>query len=827
MALVADGAMRTLPIGARVLVCAVIAAAAAVILASLWITIPDPLLFAGMLTLSSLTAVLKVRLPLPGQASTMSVSYAVDFASLLFLGTSQTLLISAVSAWSQCTFRISAPNPPHRTLFSMGTLVLTAWAAGTVFTALGGHPGELHSWVDIAPVAAAATTYFLVNTGLVAAAIALSSGSSIVKIWNANFLWSAPGYFVGGAVAAGVILLLQSSSEWWTVIVIVPLYLTYRTYTVYLGRIRDEQQHVKQMADLHLATLEALAIAIDAKDQTHHSHTRRVQLYASALAREAGMSDHDIQGVRTAALLHDIGKLAIPEHILSKPGSLTPEELHKVRSHPKIGADIISAVPFPYPVAPLIQCHHERWDGKGYPNGLKGEQIPLGARVLTVVDYFDSVMADRPYHKAVPFESAVALITLEAGKALDPTLVGAFVKLLPQLQPEAARLAAIEPSAAAAVTAPAEAPRENVLGDIALAHREIYALYEISQAMSKSLGVADAMALIADKLTSLVPFSCTALFLHDEATDTLRCRFATGINGEVIQQIAVRSGEGVIGTAARERRSVVNGRPADDLSAAGLTLLSTELQSALVTPLLSGDGIIGAIAVYHVDPEFYTEDHRRLLDRVSEQAAATVRNAMLFEQTQRQSRTDALTGLPNVRALHEHVARELARAERLKAEVALLLIDVDHFKEINDTHGHHVGDRALCEIARALSGAIRPYDACARYAGDEFVILLSSCGFSEAEQKRIELQRIVEGLMFEARPGRRVPLAISVGAAVYSTDGQTYETLLASADSRMYQDKARRRRRGFTVPLPRPSVPAAAAAALSDKELHRAAVGVL
>ena len=820
--------MRTLPVGARVLVCAVISAAAIVILAALPIRLPDPLLFAGMLTLSCLTAVLKVSLPLPGHGSTMSISYAVDFASLLFLGTPQTLLISAVSAYSQCTFRIREPNPPHRTLFSMGTLVLTVWASGTVFTTLGGRPGELTAWTDGAAVAAAATTYFLVNTGLVASVIALSSGASVGRIWTENFLWSAPGYFVGAAVSGGVILLMQVSSEWWTLVAIVPLYLTYRTYTVYLGRIRAEQMHVKQMADLHLATLEALAIAIDAKDQSHHSHTRRVQLYASTLARAAGMSDHDIQGVRTAALLHDIGKLAIPEHILSKPGSLTPEELHKVRSHPKIGADIIRAVPFPYPVAPLIHSHHERWDGKGYPDGLKGEQIPLGARVLTVVDYFDSVMADRPYHKAVPFESAVGLIRLEAGKALDPTLVAKFVELLPELQPEAARLAAIAPSAALVTAVAAEAPRENVLGDIALAHKEIYALYEISQAMGTSLGVADAMALIADKLANLVPFSCAALFLYDDGADTLQCRFATGINGEMIQQISVRNGEGITGWVARNRRSLINAQPTLDLESAGLTLLSTELQSALVTPLLSGDKIIGTLAVYHVDAGFYTDDHCRLLERVSEQAAATVKNSMLFEQSQRQSRTDALTGLPNVRALTEHVAKELARAERLKSEVALLLIDVDHFKEINDTHGHHVGDRALCEIAKALSGAIRPYDSCARYAGDEFVVLLSSCGFVEAEQKRLELQRIVQGLEFEARPGRRVPLAISVGAAVYSTDGQSYETLLAAADSRMYQDKSRRRRRGFTAQAaPRPVATAVPSSQLSDKEIHRAAVGVL
>ena len=177
------------------------------------------------------------------------------------------------------------------------------------------------------------------------------------------------------------------------------------------------------MADLHLATIEALALAIDAKDQTSQLHIRRVQLYAAALARGLGMSENEIQGVKTAALLHDIGKLAVPEHILSKPGPLTPEEFQKIRAHPKVGADIVSSVPFPYPVAPLILSHHERWDGKGYPAGLKGEEIPLGARILSVVDYFDALMAERPYHKAMTSEAAIGLLQQEAGKGLDPQVV--------------------------------------------------------------------------------------------------------------------------------------------------------------------------------------------------------------------------------------------------------------------------------------------------------------------------------------------------------------------------------------------------------------------
>src|SRR5207248_1677092 len=220
---------------------------------------------------------------------------------------------------------------------------------------------------------------------------------------------------------------------WLAPLTFAPLYLTYRAYKVYMGRIEDEQRHVRQTSDLHLATIEALARAIDAKDQTAQTHIRRVQNYAAGVARSMGLSEAEVQGVKTAALLHDIGKLAVPEHILSKPGPLTQEEFQKIRIHPQVGAEIIAAVPFPYPVAPLIMSHHERWDGKGYPQGLSAENIPVGARILTIVDYYDAVTTERPYHKALSHESAVGLLRHEAGRALDPRLVPIFIDMLPAL----------------------------------------------------------------------------------------------------------------------------------------------------------------------------------------------------------------------------------------------------------------------------------------------------------------------------------------------------------------------------------------------------------
>ncbi len=348
--------MKTLPVPARLFVIAVITAGLGLLVAFFPVRTFFPLqansslgLFLLLLALSSVTSVFKVNLPLARSGSTMSVSYAVDFAALLLLGPNETMIVAAVSAWSQCTFRIKERNPAYRTLFSMCCLVLTVQAAGFVYWLLGGVSGRFDFWSLPRPLVGAATTYFLVNTATVATAIALSTRQRVVKAWNENFLWSAPSYFVGALVAAGAVGITALSIKWIVPLGVAPLYLTYRSYKVYLGRIDDEQRHVREMADLHLATIEALALAIDAKDQTSQSHIRRVQMYATALARALGMSDNHIQGVKTAALLHDIGKLAVPEHILSKPGPLTPEEFQKIRAHPTVGADIISAVPFPYP----------------------------------------------------------------------------------------------------------------------------------------------------------------------------------------------------------------------------------------------------------------------------------------------------------------------------------------------------------------------------------------------------------------------------------------------------------------------------------------------
>ena len=796
--------MNRLPLAARVYVASVIVAGAVV----LAVCLPhadfmrQPVLFAGLLTLASLSAVFKVTLPLTISGSTIPVSYAIDFASLLLLGPHETMIVAAASALSKCHVNSKEQGPLYGTLFGMASLVLTVQGAGLALVALA-EPGATTTVMTIArPLVGAATVYFLLNTGLVATALALSTRQSIPTTWQTNFLWSAPSYFVGAGTAAIAAALVTKTGYWFAPLGFFPIYLTYRTYKIYMGRIEDEQRHVQQTSDLHLATIEALARAIDAKDQNTQLHIRRVQIYAARMAKAVGLSPAEIQGVKTAALLHDIGKLAVPEHILSKPGPLTQEEFQKIRIHPEVGAEIIAAVPFPYPVAPIILSHHERWDGKGYPQGLKAEEIPLGARILTIVDYFDAVTTERPYHKALTHESALGLLKHESGRALDPSLVGVFIELLPTLVAEAEADARQHPDrgivpvadgagTTAVVGLVPGASMPNAFENIALAHREIYALYEIAQSMGTSLGVADTMALISSKLMKIVPWSGSALFLVHGDGELLKCRFAAGVDTPQLLNHTLKPGEGLSGWVARNRRTLVNADPSVTFAALGLP--APKVQSAVVCPLYFNDAFIGCLALYHVDANRYTEDHRRLLERIAEQAGPVIHNSIVFEQTQEDSLTDPLTGLPNRRSMFVHLSRELARAERLKSQVALIVMDIDGFKAINDSYGHHIGDHALREVSVALQGALRPYDLCVRYAGDEFIVVLTDCSREAAEAKRRELQHRVGQIELDVRAGKRLHLAVSAGAAVFPHDGTTYEALLADADHRMYRDKAGRR----------------------------------
>jgi diguanylate cyclase (GGDEF)-like protein len=733
-------------------------------------SLPAALLF---LALSVVTSVVKLNLPLPGGGSTLSISYIVTTAAMLVLGQWVATPIAAAGAWAQCSIRVKRPNPWYQTLFSIGTLALSVVAASELHAAtLALLPAA--GWAQGAAIVVAATAYFVVNTGLVSAVVSASTGESIRRLWARDYAWSAPSYYIGATLSLLAVEALEGDRLWWVAVLAIPAYVTFKSYGLYAKRLAREQLQVRQVSDMQMAIVEALAAAIEAKDGTSALQSERIRAYSEGLAQAVSMSDVEILGVKTAALLHDIGHLAVPDHILSKEGPLTDDESERMKIHPRVGAEILASVPFLYPVVPLILGHHERWDGHGYPSGLKGEEIPLGARVLAVADCYTAMLAARPYRPARTVAEAIATLRENAGAALDPNLVERFIEVLPSLEARIARVSAVSHDGQQNSEGP-----DAALADIAVAHREEQLIRDLGQSLASSLRVSDVLSMVSTSLVGVVPLDACALFLADPASGLFLCSHVVGSHQEAIRGITAATVEG-LGSMP----------PSASATARDAT---ARLEGVLVAPLVTEHGPIGALAVYCAQRPRRSGEHARLFARVAEHAANVIANALLFEQAEKELLTDVLTGLSNRRHLDLRLAEEVARVRRHGGEFSVLVLDMDRFKQINDEFGHDAGDSALREVAQVMRASLRPYDACARLAGDEFVLVLNACDRAQAERRRVELQRAVADLRLELVPGRFLTLSVSIGAATYPTDAATVEGVMREADQRMYRDKADRK----------------------------------
>src|SRR5438309_8724830 len=374
------------------------------------------------LLLALLASTLKVSLP--GFTGTMSVIFLFILIGIRELGLAETVLMSCLGVFVQCYWNAKTKPKPVQVLFNVASMATAVAASFYVY-----HFGfEVLQYNLALMLVATASTFFLMNTVPVACAISLTEYKPVRKIWSECYFWSFPYYLVGAAIA-GLVSFVSRSAGWLASLFVLPvIYLIHRSYRLYLARLEGEKKYAEDMASLHVRTIEALALAIEAKDQTTHAHLCRVQLYALEIGKELGLSEDEIQALRAAAVLHDIGKLAVPEHIISKPGRLSPEEFEKMKIHPVVGAEILERVQFPYPVVPIVRSHHEKWDGSGYPYGLRGEEIPIGARILAAVDCLDALASDRQYRRALPLDDAMKHVEMEAGTSFDPTVVAELKK---------------------------------------------------------------------------------------------------------------------------------------------------------------------------------------------------------------------------------------------------------------------------------------------------------------------------------------------------------------------------------------------------------------
>jgi diguanylate cyclase (GGDEF)-like protein/putative nucleotidyltransferase with HDIG domain len=569
---------------------------------------------------------------------------------------------------------------------------------------------------------------------------------------------------------------------------------------IYLAwvRLSAKTRETEELSRIHFATAEALATAIDAKDQTTHCHVRRVQIYAAGMGEVFGLSKAEIAALKAGALLHDVGKLAVPAHIINKPGRLTPAEFEKMKIHTTVGAQILSRIDFPYPVTPIVRHHHEQWDGLGYPDGLKGEQIPLTARIISVVDCFDSVREDRPFRRGMTRDEAIAFLLRGSGTHFDPTVVDLFIKHLPRFESQIAAVGlpqqlppnqTREPFALQEVDITQTRERGSYMAydQIKSAHQEVYALYEIARTFGSSLDVRNTVEVLVDKVGHVVPFDTCAVYLYDELKGHATTAHVAGRNAKVLAARCIAPGEGVTGFALANRSPINQLHPSLDF--AGLQL-EREYRSMASLPLFKDDMLLGALSVYSADLEQYTDDHMRLLETVTRLASDALSNAMHHAEAESNALTDPLTGLPNARHIALRFDEEASRARRTGRPFQVVMLDLDDFKLVNDTFGHKVGDKMLREMGRIIQTQLREYDFLARYAGDEFVAIVQELIGTQVEDLRSRIETAVSEFSLHLRGRGQARVGISVGTATYGVEGETLDQLLVAADQAMYRAKS-------------------------------------
>jgi len=599
----------------------------------------DPLKFVCYLIAALLASSLKVTLP--GIEGTLSVNFLFTLLGILELSLPETLLIGLASTLAQFYWKPARQLKRVQLVFNVSQVTVSSAVAYGAYKLVVIY--VLHAPGPLALLVAAITHYGC-NTAATSTIIGLTEDKPIARVWGESHLWLFPYYMVGAAVA-GLVHFLNRHIGWQSsLLVLPPIYLMYRSYRLYLGKLETEKRHAEQVSSLHLRTIEALALAIEAKDATTGEHLQRVRVYAMELAKELGLSADETEALQAASVLHDIGKLAVPEHIISKPGKLSPEEFEKMKIHPTVGAEILEQVDFPYPVVPIVRAHHEKWDGSGYPNGLSGEAIPIGARILAAVDCLDALASDRQYRKALPLDEAMAKVAADAGKSFDPRVVAILQRRYVELE----KLANAQPlqapaklsldikverglapaagfEASAGQDTDASESGEDSFELISTARQRAQEIIALSRRGGPSLSAEDILSLLAIRLKRLVPHD--ALAVYCPRNGVLTAEFISGENFQLFSSLKIPHGEGLSGWVAQNHKAILNGNPSVEPGYLNDSAKYSTLRSALAVPMEGSSAVAAVLALYRADQDAFTADDLGIVEAITAGLGVVIESA--------------------------------------------------------------------------------------------------------------------------------------------------------------------------------------------------------
>ena len=821
--------------------------------------------FAALTCLGGLYAI-----KIPSLYASFSVFETFVFALVLLFGPAPA--IATAAAESVIEAALVRGRPRYRTLFDIAQPAVSVWFAATVFYGLSGVDPLLNQVAPLrtlfVPLLAFATSYFALNGLLTAVAIRLETGSLNFEYVREHRQHVLLNYFVSLSL---LVLFVENAENLQSLslsacgVALALLTLSYFSKKGYVEQVVSGHRHLGDLNKLYLSTVETLATAIDAKDQVTSGHLRRVQRSALRLAHDLGMTDRgEIKALECASLLHDLGKLVVPEHILNKPGPLTRGEFDQMKRHASMGADILSKVHFPYPVEPVVRHHHENWDGSGYPDGLSGEAIPLGARIVAVVDCFDALRSDRPYRRRLPVEEALHIIQSRRASMYDPRVVDRFLEIYEELAVGDDReqsdnghetsLHQIE-----SMTAPATVSEERTTfpsdGVPSSARPQLGSPEEPRSMLLANLR--DAVVRRRDALPKdavLVAYRC------DVSTETLRVYCVSSEEHAWIRERCIPLGERVAGWVGTTRQTVINADPLPDFHEVSAHRLA--FRSCVSVPVEDEGSLVGVLSIYSSQPAAFNKrsvaiaealagdlaselspsaqsscsarlGRPRLRDRawqlereVQERTKALAHQneelIRLNQQLESTSHTDPLTGLWNRRFLTTQIEKEVDLVRRAYADgpgkepsdsqrpLMFLMLDLDGLKAINDVYGHTAGDRVLTQIRDIVTPLCRKSDMLIRWGGDEFLLVGRNTDAETAERLAERLRRGVVEHTFGLGGGQTARLSCSLGFALYpflpsAPTLLDWEQVVHMADRGQYRSKEAGRN-GWTGVLASPTV---------------------
>lgn len=744
--------------------------------------------------LACASASLKVKLPRVEGA--VSLAFAFSFSALTELPVRHGLFIFALALLYDDLLGASEKPRWRETVFQVAATALAAVGAYAVFSSLR----ERLLVERMMAVALASATYYAVLSTVCSVRLGLQGRISPWRAWQAKFYWLAPLYLLA-PLGIEATRSLWNAATYQRLCGLAMILLGYSFGKRYLGRLHDQEDQAQQMDCIRERTIESLAVAMEAKDGCTAGHLQRVKRHAARLARKLGLSEGEIRTLELAAVLHDVGKVGVPDSILGKPGRLTEQEFSQLALHTTLGAEIVSAAQFPFPVEQVILCHHEHWDGAGYPRQLAGEQIPILARVLTVADCFDALVSERPYRLALSVPEAVKIMQEQRGKIFDPGVLDVFLESVPEFAVELERELELERAQMRLQTEPpprvqqtwvteAEsremALRRQTMEKLSASPEQLLAIYDILETLGAEPEVEWGIKKALEQLGRVAPHDRAGVFVVEGNQYVLLQ--GEGIPDYCVSRLTFPAGNGLMALAAAAGRPIrVAGGLSDQSDPMGILYLGA-MQHVLVAPLVAQDQVTGAVALWTNAPDGFTPEQEWFLGLLTRKLAAAVVSVRTLQKLRHEASTDPLTGLANARTAFQRLRQEMQRAYREGTSLAVLFLDLDQFKSINDTCGHVAGNRLLVLVAQTLQSRLREYDFLARMGGDEFLAVLPGI---RGESVRRKIQLLEEAVAEIRMPvdDAEVGVTVSIGTACYPEDGCSTDELIFCSDQRMYAEK--------------------------------------